>query len=427
MSRWEEQFNSHPLHQTLKDAESLISTEKEDVTEDEMPEKRRANKLLNAYTQTLAQLDPELVPFNNLDSINNQIRHANIWNQLTAYNQNGNASHLKNANDHLTSTLAHLAQLLSISKSTEATNPLRALEKSLDEFAAAISSKKDSLQAEISGHKGELTKQQKELTNLASLLQQKKQETDQMLAEWQKQFSEAQNTRNETFSSDQKGRTAEFNQWRKDTTKEIKDAFDNLLQQTSERISKTESDFEDTINNHLEDADAKHKRILELYQITAADSVGAGYIKNADNEREQANFWRWATITFVGLTAIWTGVSYFLGPLSGDEPGTVLLGKVIKAFSVTGVLLFGAVYSAKQSNAHRNNERRNRRFALEVKAIDPFIASLDDADQKTLKKELSERLFGHQDGASDNDSKVIEEHAFSTVVKGLIDVLKASK
>ncbi|MDB2681316.1 hypothetical protein N9Z14_01825 [Opitutales bacterium] len=301
------------------------------------------------------------------------------------------------------------------------------MEKSLDEFATAIVAKKDALQADIAGHKGELNKQQQELKNLAATLQQRKQETDQLIAEWQKQFSEAQNTRNETFATDQKSRISEFNQWRKDTTSSVDKTFADLLKATSDKINTTEADFSQRISEHITDAENKHQRILELYELTATDSVGGGYMQNAKNEAKQANFWRWGTIIFIILTAAWTGVSYFLGPLTGDESGTVLLGKVLKAFSVTGVLLFGAVYSAKQSNEHRQNEKRNRRFALEVKAIDPFIASLDDADQKALKKQLSEKLFGQGDNEAESDNKVIEEHALKTVFSGIIDILKANK
>lgn len=427
MSRWEDQFNKHAIHKTIADAELLINTEQSDLTAEAALELRRAQKVFNTYKSILAALDAELVPFNILDALNSQIRNANVWNNLKAYSGNGNSGNLQAANEHLTPTISNLAQLLSLAEKSKSDEPLRPLEKCLDGFVSAVDANKETLKSQIAGYKAELTKQQQDLQKLSASIDQKKKETDQLISDWQKQFSDAQNKRGEEFSSDQKSRVTEFNQWRKDTDKEITDSFDALLKDTSTEIETAKSGFQTKMSEHLTDAEQKHKSILELYQLTAADSVGAGYTKNADNERDQADFWRWATVAFVALTAIWTGASYFLGPLSGDDSGTVLLGKVIKAFSVTGVLLFGAVYSAKQSNAHRANERRHRRFALEVKAIDPFIASLDEGDQKALKRELSERLFGQQDSEADHDGKVIEEHAFSTVVKGLIDVLKASK
>ncbi|WP_210467703.1 hypothetical protein, partial [Vibrio crassostreae] len=49
--------------------------------------------------------------------------------------------------------------------------------------------------------------------------------------------------------------------------------------------------------------------------------------------------------------------------------------KYLLTFSLTGVLLFGAGYTAQQSSKHREEARRTRRFALQVKALDPYISS----------------------------------------------------
>ena len=102
-----------------------------------------------------------------------------------------------------------------------------------------------------------------------------------------------------------------------------------------------------------------------------------------------------------------------------------LVFQMIKAFSVTAVLLFGAAYSAKQSNIHRDNEKRTRWFALEVNAIDPFIASLNEDDKKALKNKLSDKLFGQQVISNDKNGKIIDEHAFGILIKGITDILKA--
>lgn len=45
-----------------------------------------------------------------------------------------------------------------------------------------------------------------------------------------------------------------------------------------------------------------------------------------------------------------------------------------------------------------------RWFELEVSAFDPFISSLNEEEQRELKKQLSERLFGKDRMASVNAS-----------------------
>ncbi|MDO6671611.1 hypothetical protein [Cobetia amphilecti] len=97
------------------------------------------------------------------------------------------------------------------------------------------------------------------------------------------------------------------------------------------------------------------------------------------------------------------------------------------AFSISGVLLWGAAYSAQQSTKHRNNEKRARWFALEVKAFDPFISSLEPQQQQELKRQLAERIFG-QNSTADEDSKVVDEHALRAVTDAFGKVLsKLSK
>ncbi|MBL1437951.1 MAG: hypothetical protein COB08_017350 [Rhodobacteraceae bacterium] len=70
----------------------------------------------------------------------------------------------------------------------------------------------------------------------------------------------------------------------------------------------------------------------------------------------------------------------------------------IKAASLAAILISIAAYAARQSSLHRNNEFQTRRFALEVTAISPFIASLEAEQQAKLKTALVERLFGQEMG-----------------------------
>jgi hypothetical protein len=94
--------------------------------------------------------------------------------------------------------------------------------------------------------------------------------------------------------------------------------------------------------------------------------------------------------------------------------------------SLTGVLLFGAAYSGQQSNRHRDNEKKFRWFALQMKALDPYISSLDPEEQKELKKTLSEKFFN---GVHEQESKgnLVDEHAVGYIAKAIVDGIKAAK
>lgn len=415
MNRWQEQLANHPIHATLGEARALAETEHENSSAELEAEKRRLLKLLDYIETVLEQVDPEIVPFNLLDNLNNGIRHQNIWNQLVAYSNNGTIGHIKNANNSFSTQLPVVTQLAVFSKEPAVTKQLKTLERSVDAFTDTVHKKQEGLVDKVASTEAERVAVEEKLKELSSAVDAKKTETEQLTAAWQKEFSAAQSERK-----------SEFETWRKQVSVDLESRVEKLIEVNSTKLQTTNQDFTTQIASFLSEAEEKHQSILDLHEIVAGDSVAAGYLQNAQDEKGQANFWRWASISFIMATAGWTGFSYFYAP--GVDPESLgYWGQAIKAFSVAGVLLFGAVYSSKQSNLHRRNEQRTRWLALEVKAIDPFIASLTADEQKELKKALSEKLFGQMSNIEDRSENSINEHLFTTVAKAMTDLIKVSK
>jgi len=148
------------------------------------------------------------------------------------------------------------------------------------------------------------------------------------------------------------------------------------------------------IEHILKDSQSKHQTIKRLYQLVRNDSVAGGYQQYATQEQRSADRWRLTSLAFIVTTVGWLLAAIFTH-LTIDEGGEVLFSAVALTASLTGVLLLGAGYSARQSNRHRSNEISTKRFALEVNAIDPFINSLDENTQNDLKRQFSEKLFGN--------------------------------
>jgi hypothetical protein len=59
-----------------------------------------------------------------------------------------------------------------------------------------------------------------------------------------------------------------------------------------------------------------------------------------------------------------------------------------------------AAYAAKQASNNLDIERRNRKLALELEALGPFIAPLPTEMQNKFRADLGERSFGIPDGDS---------------------------
>ena len=102
--------------------------------------------------------------------------------------------------------------------------------------------------------------------------------------------------------------------------------------------------------------------------------------------------------------------------------------KLLAALSISGVLMWGSAYAAQQSTKHRKSEKRTRWFALEVKALDPFISSMNSEQQNELKNELSKRMFGqYNNNDGDDESPVINEHAFKTIIDAVGGIIVKAK
>jgi len=436
MSRWKEEFDGHPIHTTLQELKTLAETTFDNVDSQESPEKRRFLKVIQSYEDTLKKLDPELVPMNQLDALNTALRGGQFWPQITSYASNGNVAHLIQANDLLSQQLTSLSLLLAIAKKTSREIPLRGLEEAVDSTIETLIAKKDELS-------NSLDLLQDKVVNLESVVETRRTETDAQLSQWQKQFSEAQERRNVDYTT-----------WRDVTDKKIAEVIQSITDETTQAASEINDDFSSKMDAIIADSEKKHDSIIELYELTAADSVGGGYSKNANDEQEQANIWRRVSIGFILATAVWLGFTYSqtieivpqlnlsttqekvekvqVGKESlpavenvqaSSEAADINWLRLIVTLSLTGVLLFGAAYSSQQSNRHRTNERKARRFALEMKAFDPFINSLSPEIQNDLKQKLSEKLFGNIDDSSDHEGKVIDEHAWKVLTKSLTDIL----
>lgn len=406
MNRWQQKFDEHPIHETLKQLEGYTSKQFDDIKEDETQERRRFLKIISTYQELLSDLDPELVPINQLDSLNTALRSQHIWNQVVSYSFNQNSGHLLNANDYLTNQLTQLSLFLAIAKKTKFIKPFKQVENIVDDFTQTISSQKMKLQTELAELTASLNARQRELAKLEHLIEIRKNKTDTQMSQWQSQFSGSQERRN-----------IEYANWSKKLDEQAQTEVESILKKRNSELATHQKSFEAKIKEIIDDGNEKHQAILELYELTAGDSVGAGYIKNADDEMKHADIWRRISVGFIVITVVWLMVVFF------NSSGELNWVKVISAFSLTGVMLYGAAYASQQSTKHRNNEKRARWFALEIKAFDPFISSLQEEQRHELKKQLSERLFGQNEYNHMDNSQVIDEHVYRTVIDGIVNII----
>lgn len=411
MSRWEENFDNHPVHEALTQLRDWVESRDDELKSGETSERRRFLKTIDALENILSKVDKELAPTNHLDSLNNNLRHQNIWNQAQGYFNSGQVQNLINSNNHMVGPLASLSIFRGLTRSDDIQIDIKRIESQIDEVSDFLSRKKNESLDRLQELNDEVDYSRKVLDDLEKQVESRRSEVNSQMSKWQEQFSESQEKRLSYFSGI------------------VEKAEQDFLSEKREVLDNAESEFNrhathlsDRSKDILADSESKHKAILELYGLAAGDTVGGGYQKTADEEGGKANNWRRLSIVFVVLTAGWLLYVYGHPPIDSD-PQSVVWARLITVFSMSAVLLGGAVFSARQSNRHRDDEKRSRWFALQVKAIDPFLSSLERSEQSRIKSALSEKMFSNGVDQSGDRKPVRSDYLSEDFVVRVVDTL----
>ncbi|MBI1495261.1 hypothetical protein [Halocynthiibacter styelae] len=181
--------------------------------------------------------------------------------------------------------------------------------------------------------------------------------------------------------------------------------------------------FKNFIHQSETNIEEKHQNILEIHGLVASDGVAGGYAKLAKDEQQSANTWRLIAMGCYALIFIWVMIKGKLG-FGIDSLTGINWPTIITTLSVTGVSFVAAQYASRQSRLHRVTEQRMRWFALEVKALDPFIASLTTDQQQKLKEELANRLFGQDRVAEEKPVRGMAPGTVKEIAEAVTDAVQ---
>jgi hypothetical protein len=404
VSRWKTEFENHAIHESIRQSQEWLDVSIEEPDEQTTIELRRLKKVLDNMSDVLASIDPEFAPIGIMDQVNQHLRHQNFWNQLNAFHTSHDAGNLTNANNHISAQASAIHSLTGFATDRNTTQSQKSLEETFDSFCSVLSKKSEEFSQDIDSQEGrldELKQREVALSEAVTALDHSQRKKN---SEWQEQFSNDQSQRATDFSNKQIERDESFSEWFQAFEKEKEARIVENEKAWDEKTKSFFGDFTSTVDGIKNDAESRHASILEMHGLVAEDSVAGGYKSLADHERGQANTWRLASIAFIISTVLWIALTYWnIMNISTAEESVVISftgefnwAQVAKVASLTAVLLYGAVFSSKQSTLHRENEKRTRWFALEIKAIGPFIESLDETTQKELIAKFSERLFGQE-------------------------------
>ena len=404
MSQWSEKIKNHQVWVLLQDLGPTIDAafSIEGMDSETIDSLARLKSILSFIGRRLAGADPFLFQVGVFDNLGSSLN--SMVQEVQSFIANGNVGHITSANANGDSALTYLAQLnvllttedfVAAKESAESYRlSINKALKSVTGTASQLKSEIDSLQTRTVELSTELTTEQKRLSNIAT--------------EFQGQFSTAQELRSTTFASDQKERQDNFKTLITEYSVKLGEQDAGFTKQRTEIAKQHETDLAELKKQFVEKAKGIFEELLDrkaeveqLVGIIGNLAVTSGYLKTANDAKSSVRIWQIITVGAMLLLILIAYVSFLPAIEKGfNWPG--FAGRVFVALTV-GAL---AAYAGTQADKYLKIERYNRRMALELEALGPFIAPLSDQEQTDFRLKVGDRSFGQGERAhSDLDAK----------------------
>lgn len=419
MSRWSDEFDSHAIHQLLDQADQYLGIEVEVTDAAFEGERRRLKNVLGNLRRVVSGLDQEFFPKQVLDEIYQHF-NGNILNHLNAYSSQKSIDQLRVANDSATQYANRIYSLAAMSRPQESQEVITNAQKAFTSFMDSMELAKRKSEERFAEYQNELAAVSIKATGIEQAFNNIEKSANEKLAEWQSEYTEKQSARATEHSEAQIDRNAKFKEFLSDWNSKVENQHMEIGQKQDSKLQAQIDEFVKRMNTTLDDMRQKHEKVIEIHNLVGRDSIAGGYESSADKEQKQANRWRDYSMGCIGLTIVWLIVKYLTG-FTIDSGGYVNWPEIITASSLTAILIYSAGYTSRQSKMHRENEKMLRSYALETKALDPFIASLEKEEQQAIKAELVRRMFGQQNATVQYKQVKLDEGSMRNIVDNISD------
>lgn len=402
MSRWNDQFQSHPFRATWNSLKAVLEEEDLEKSNNDaaIKEIARLRKVAAYVDSVMEQIDPELMPLSHLDGLNQH--SSTCWQQLNSYKGSQNIGHLHNANASIDALIALFVQtpftLLGQQKGAlgkAASAYAATLDQHLKRLNQAVNSEIEAVKVNVAKIQTDIASSDKAFDSLNVQLQTITQTIQQQTAEFNTQFQANEKTRTDKFDA---------------LATKLQEKADNEFMELSTKagvILKVLAKFHDDAG--------------KVFGVVVNTLQAGAYSSYANLEKRTANNLRRSAIALMIL-----GVAVLVVPeivkIAKDVAGYALDWRVTLGRLPFSLILFvPAFYLARESNKHRNNEIINRRRELILSTIDPYLALLDNKKAEEIKVEIAKGIFSEETSPTEqtlsNSGNIIAQIA--TLVKQL--------
>jgi predicted nucleic acid-binding Zn-ribbon protein len=431
MPVWAERVKSHQVWQLLQNLGPAIDNafDREGTDPEAMDGLYRLKSVLTFTGKRLAGSDPYLLQAGPMDSISNSIQAA--IQEIQSFVADGNSGHITNANAQADAILLYLAQInvqLTTDDFVAAKESADTYRIGLDKVLQDVKKNANEILTDINALKTKVGEISSEVTSERTRL-------STLGTDFQTQFLAAQESRSTGFADSQKERQDRFTTLFTDFTQKLGEQSIEFSKQRDDIVRLHQVEIEALKKQFVEESTKLRDEMLErkseiekLVGVIGNLGVTSGYLKTANASKYTVWVWQFVTVcAMIGLISI--AYLAFLPAVRGEFTWSGFAGRVFVSLTV-GVL---AAYAASQADKYQKIERQNRRLALELEAIGPFIAPLPQDKQEAFRLTIGDRSFGHGDGIhSGMDAKspatvldmLLESKQFRSFVTDLVKSTK---
>ncbi len=416
LDRWENAYRNHPAWAQLTTLTEHLDDAPERADNDEIDHYDRLRWLTNHLTE-VRDNPAILVSTPALDNLNSAL--AQLVGQVAAWVSNTGGQYLVAAGAGHTDVVLDALRAWPVTKDRMQRGLLAAGREFEKESGATLQQLRDEVEearqslADVTAHV--TTTRTASETDLLTLRAEIAQAHTEVTAQTTR-LDTALNGVQDTFARAEEQRAAAH------TTQieEMKDHTRSVIAEAKTAAADALTEQAAAAQKQLAELELANTQATELVGTIGLVGTATGYGLYAKEQCDSANKWRIVAMAAFGFSFAWFLVTLWKTQLDAHTAWQLVVFKL--AGSVA--LLAGGAYASHESGEHRVEERHAKSVQLDLAALDPFLATLNEDEQHAIRAAAARRLFTgeRQDSTATKD----ESDGGTTSANGLVSTAAAA-
>ena len=361
----------------------------------------RVNQVVLNIKQSFKYVDPLLISFKKVESLNKNI--VNILSHIDNYKKNRRPNYIDGMRNS-TDKILELKSFFNIIKTPNDFEGVREnignFRKSVGQYYYNIKEEYKEVEDRYSEMKDQFHRLSEDINKQMDKLNKMETEIEKLRNDFSQKFINNQDKRNKNFEEFR----SKINDEMKNRIKSFERRIDTIEDEFIKSKRKLEKKYDEEVDGYKNKLNKDQEEVLEelgKYKEKAIKIVGTigstgitgAYKESADYERNVSYVWHGISLVSIAILIIYSAVQFpeMLREFN-NKFNWALLGWRVFITSAFGTMF---AYASKQANKHANLSEKNRRMELELSSLGPYLAELDESRQHKIKEELSQELFGN--------------------------------